>query len=239
MGGYRKEKKIVFWDMDGVLFPFNPCATEEELLTSEFYSNADPVLHMWMTARELKHNRRIEQFILSAYLNTDAMNGKNQALDKNFGDVFPEDHRIFVPYHTGKVGYAESMLGRALDKNCILLDDHTPNCLAWQKAGGMAIKVLNDINDKSKRWKGLKLSRTGEIIPPKTVVDMKPVVDDIIYAIYDRALQDLSSIRSGIDIPGESEEGIRRWFSRSEYGVDGEKVLAAFDQVSARKKLFA
>lgn len=214
--------------MDGVLFPFDPLATAEELNGREYYINMQPVSQMWMIVREMVKTRGQEHFILSAYLTQEAREGKILAL-KKMGNIFPEKRQIFVPYSEGKVKYAEAAIGRRLGRDCILLDDHTPNCVRWTLAGGTAIKVLNGINDRSGTWKGLKLSKTGEIIAPKIIYDHPHIVDDLVYAIYKRAIDDLEIFDSGSAVVGESYAGIRKWMQKSEFGINGQMLLKAYD----------
>lgn len=222
-------RKYVFWDMDGTLFPFDPNATEDQLYSRSHYRDMLPVSRIWIQMRELMHNPNQEHFILTKYLNEEAKLGKDDALDKMH---FPKERRLYVPYEQGKAQFAKGFLKRKLGKDCILLDDHTPNLIDWSMAGGCAIKVLNDINNKGGTWKGLKLSREGKIIPAQILSDNPNVVDDFIYAICRQALVDLETIDNGKTVPGETSDSVRRFFKNTGY-VNGELILEAYDKAKA------
>lgn len=226
----------IFWDMDGVLFPFELSATDEQLQSRKYYAEMLPVREMWIQLYELAAEKGQAHHILSKYLCEEALAGKHDALDKMF---FPKEDRIFVPYGIAKSEYARRFLMRNLRREDVLLDDHTANCIEWQKAGGTAIKVLNAINDRSKRWKGLKLTRSGELIAPKTMVDDKSTLDDLVVAIYNRAILDLDILRgkgrnkAEREEVHESEESIRRFILSGQYGIDGELIMNAYDKSRA------
>lgn len=156
----------IFVDMDGVIYPWNKEVDPRLLWTKIYYENMPAEQDMISTLDEYKE--KAELFVLSCYLNDEAKAGKNAALDK-LGGLFPADHRIFVPYGKNKAEYAEKVIGQKLDQNCILFDDHSPNCLSWQEAGGRAVKILNDINGKGEIWKGERMYRDGTV-PSKSIL---------------------------------------------------------------------
>lgn len=68
-----------------------------------------------------------------------------------------------------------------VDTNDILIDDHTPNCIAWEKyENSTAIKLFNDINGKKGNWKGNTL-----------FFDDKNLYDDLINIAEDIDKEDI------------------------------------------------
>lgn len=66
----------------------------------------------------------------------------------------------FIPTTKPKPIIAEKLLGRKLTHKDILIDDYNPNLVAWEEAGGRAVKYGNTVNDHT--------SFPGLTIPPET-----------------------------------------------------------------------
>ena len=87
--------------------------------------------------------------------------------------------RIYVPDELRAEKFAH--IPDISDKNKIhiLIDDHTPNCIAFESAckgcdvNGFAIKMFNDINGTHGRWQGFSLS--NDMSPKEIMEEFKTI----------------------------------------------------------------
>lgn len=148
-------EKVYFFDMDGTLCEFKPGATMEELYSKGYFRSLKPqknvcsLLHSLMLAGK-------EVYVLSAVLGTQQEKEKRDWLFDN-RIWLPQNHILFVPCGTNKASCIN------VSKDTILIDDHTPNLLGWQSAGGTGVKVLNGINGRHGRWKGKAISTGSQL----------------------------------------------------------------------------
>lgn len=70
--------------------------------------------------------------------------------DKHF---LESNKQIIVPAVTNKHQIVDTLNGKSLNLNQILIDDYNENLIEWKKAGGLAIKYLNSINSPDS-WNG-------------------------------------------------------------------------------------
>ncbi len=149
--------KKIFFDMDGVLAKWLTGATYDDLVSAGYFYRLPPtkavllVVYFWLMGYDL--------YILSAVMEeTDAIAQKNGWIDK-FIPFIKKDHRIFLKCGESKGERIVKEFG-TLD-NSILIDDHSPNLIDWEKNGGKAIKFLNGINGKGNTFKGF---RSGSLL---------------------------------------------------------------------------
>ena len=141
------EKYDIFVDMDGVLARWQSAAAEEELLEPGYFANLVPEPNMVSAVRILSQREDVNLRILSAYL-TDVpypKADKMKWLARHMPFLKP-DQVCLVPYGTDKSKI------QGFSPRAILLDDYTPNCIDWNRAGGAAIKVMNGINGPAIKW---------------------------------------------------------------------------------------
>ena len=143
----------LFVDMDGTLAVFSYEKTIEDLYKKGYFENLKPIYEVVDAIKHIITDTPIEVYILSAYLSKSnfALAEKQKWLDKYLPEI-KISNRIFLPYPENK---AEAF--RSLSKDDYLLDDYTPNLISWNKKGGIGIKLLNGINNKTGLWKGLKI----------------------------------------------------------------------------------
>ena len=142
----------VFVDMDGTV--------AEWLINGEWqkqgYFESLPAMETVCTAvKELRKDRHYIVKFLTCAPSDEAQKEKLRWLLKMFEDIDEKDV-IFVPYGENKSEYIVNP-----NKNDILLDDHTPNCLAWQ---GKAVKVMNGINGRGGRWQGRRIYADDSVV---------------------------------------------------------------------------
>lgn len=144
-GGNRKKppRKRVFIDMDGVLCEYRPDATMKDMMSSGYFASLAPRTEMLESVKGLIKLDTFDIYVLSAVISDCAEQSKREKmewLDKYIPEI-DGTHRIFTICGTNK---ADAIDG--ITANDILLDDHSPNLNEWVKAGGKAIKVLNECN---------------------------------------------------------------------------------------------
>lgn len=145
--------------MDGTLAEWKNIKSNNELYKKGYYESLNPNINLLEETKKLiKEGRDI--YILSSFLTDSnyALKEKNIWLDKYLPEL-PIQKRIFVPYGDNKHNYLPSKIS-SLD---YLIDDHTPNLIEWEKAGGIGIKFLNGINHIKGVWQGLMLRESNNI----------------------------------------------------------------------------
>ena len=60
------------------------------------------------------------------------------------------ENRVFCPYGADKALFVPG----GIRPDDVLLDDYTPNLIAWSQSGGKAVKLLNGINGTKGTWTG-------------------------------------------------------------------------------------
>ncbi len=151
------ERIKIFIDMDGVLAEFNHVDNIERLYEKGYFKELQPLENVVKGVKSLigqvDRDKEMEIFILSSVLKESsfALKEKNEWLDHYLPEI-NEEHRLFIEYGSSKSD-AISSFGR----NCVLIDDYTPNLNDWKEKGGTAIKMINPVNDRSKKWEGMKI----------------------------------------------------------------------------------
>ena len=141
--------KKLFCDMDGVIARFYDEQNYLEAMYEEGFFESLGVYNRMVSGlnRFMKKHPEIPVYIISAFPKESpfAKEEKNRWLD----DFFPVKDRIFMFAGENKAKYVAN-----IDESCVLIDDHSPNLLAWEAAGGTGIKVRNGINCRTKKWNG-------------------------------------------------------------------------------------
>ena len=172
----NKNDVSLFVDMDGTLVEWRQ-VPYHELYEKGFFRNGEPYenvvagLKMVSDAGENPHT-------LSAYLadNEHAEEEKNGWLDEHTPYI-PAEDRLFVPCGTTKASFVEKVLGRALTRKDVLLDDYSMNLHAWELAGGTGVKLLNGVNGNNGTWHGPAVSRFST---PEDIADYLHRVFDLV-----------------------------------------------------------
>lgn len=190
---FKRRKPALFVDMDGTLAEWRPINVPMQVPTSKmqdyinhilyqegYYRNLYPYRNMVEVVKQIIKEGEAEVYILSCvlpdnpkYPTSSPKDDKNEWLDEQFGDLIPQDHRIFVKDGEPKVGN----IPFELQDGDMLLDDYTKNLNAWiTDAPGVslkAIKVLNPVNDTHGSWKGERIS----------IIDKPNIIKDKIYEL--------------------------------------------------------
>ena len=143
-------KGIVFFDLDGVVYPFNPNATREEWMAPGYYFSAISVIPAVKKAVEKLIEDGFDVRVLSCAPHNIAENDKRNALKRDFGEEFAK-RAIILPYGNDKSEAVQKAIGRKVCEWDLLIDDFSPNCHSWL---GKAIKAYNGINGTHGTWKG-------------------------------------------------------------------------------------
>ena len=147
-------RKRLFVDMDGVLTEFRKVSDMSILYQEKYFENLLPHKNLLEAVRNIALKKEMEVFILTSYLQDGiyAKNEKNTWLDKNIPEIDAE-HRIFVPNGENKADYVPNKIS----SDDFIIDDFTENLNKWKSAGGKGIKIINEINNTKRTWKGNKI----------------------------------------------------------------------------------
>ena len=141
-----KNKRRVFIDMDGVLCEYKEESTPEDLVQKGYFQNLSPRKDMVDALNYLIDSKEAEVFILSAVIpeiEHQAKAEKNAWLNI-FMPAVDKAHRIFTLCGEDKAAAIKNF-----NSSDVLCDDYTANLNLWNKAGGKAVKILNEINGKN------------------------------------------------------------------------------------------
>ncbi len=149
-------KKYIFFDMDGTLTEWKSASTYEELFEKGYFLNLKPQMSVVETANSLIDRSDAEVYVLTAVL--DSKYAYREKLDwlLKYMPKFDVAHFMTVQNGTEKSVVLERMaLSKKIEKrDCILLDDYTPNLRDWASSGGTAVKMLNGVNFTHQTWTG-------------------------------------------------------------------------------------
>lgn len=143
----------IFVDMDGTLAEWIENESTDVLYEKGYYENLKPNKFLLQVVKRLiKKGENI--YILSSFLNDSkyALEEKNNWLDRYLPEL-SKDNRLFVKYGENKT----TVIPDGVSKFDYLIDDYSKNLFDWKDAGGVSIKFLNGINNKSKQWQGLSV----------------------------------------------------------------------------------
>ena len=147
----------LFFDMDGVLAKWNTSATIEDTFVPHYFRDkVEPDRKAFNVLEELSfHNEFKGVGILSARYD-DEENEQNRFEQDKIDFLYQNGvndllHIAFVPCGTSKRIALNNDCIRDTDI-CILIDDHTPNLIDWERGGSnfIGIKWLNGINGSGK-----------------------------------------------------------------------------------------
>ncbi len=198
------QMKNLFFDLDGTLFEWNELTPGQMWLldTATYYA----LLRPQMTELVCSVKGLARLWTCSVYYTEAAREGKELALNASYGKFFKDKHRIWVPKGGCKADAIRNRLGRELNEDDILLDDHTANLVDWENAGGMAFKVLNGCNGQGEKWQGRRMSLDGhvQLAPPKEnflAGSNESICEHLKYAVYERAVEDYLLLRNKLASP--------------------------------------
>lgn len=158
-------KKVkIYWDLDGTLAKWKS-ATMDDLYKKDYFLTLDAENGLCRVANELGKREDVDSYILTSYL-SDSRYAKDEKMEwtvRNVGNL--SDAVIFVPYGSEKAAFVERLKHKKLNKSDVLIDDHSPNLIAWEKAGGTAVKWCNGINNTRKSlFSGLRIDRAAKLL---------------------------------------------------------------------------
>ena len=156
----KKDHPRLFVDMDGTLARFHDEVQYlERMYEPDFFTNLKPFLGAVETVREvMRVHPDWEVYVLSAAIPGDppgCERQKNAWLEIHLPEI-DQAHRLFPPIGADK----SEVIPGGIQKTDVLLDDYNKNLEDWRTAGGVAVKFVNNINDralKGPRWDGWRL----------------------------------------------------------------------------------
>ena len=158
-------KTRIFVDMDGTIANFhehNDCL--EQMHKPGYFQNLNPFVNS-VNALKLfstKPNTGTEIYVLSAVSGAgyDRVVEEKKTWLKNHGIFLDDSHLLFPLIGASKVQFVKLMTNADITDADILLDDYNENLEEWRRAGGTAIKFVNNFNDKGKNgplWNGKRI----------------------------------------------------------------------------------
>ena len=148
----------IFFDMDGVLAEYRQVPVEE-YLRKGYFAELAPQTEALNALADLAQDPRYEVHTLSAVYaeNPYAESEKREWLRKNLPEQALRNLKsLFCFCGESK---ADAVPG-GIRPTDILVDDYNANLRDWQEKG-VAIKLLNGINDRHGSWQGLRAGGTG------------------------------------------------------------------------------
>jgi len=149
----------IFVDMDGTLTEWIENESTDVLYEKGYYENLKPNEFLLQVIKGLVKKGE-DIYILSSFLNDSkyALEEKNNWLDRYLPEL-SKDKRLFIKYGDNKT----LIIPNGVSKFDYLIDDYSKNLFDWKDAGGIAIKFLNGINNKSKQWQGLNVKENANL----------------------------------------------------------------------------
>ena len=148
---------IHVFDMDGSLFDF-PSRQDWETAMYEhgFFESLEAYPIMKEYVHQLGEEIGWENiYIMSVGPTFYSFVEKASSLKRDFPKI-PEKNVVLGMMGINKAEYFSSVTGLDIH-NCILYDDYSKNCIEWRNAGGIAVKIINQINGKGNSWNGPRM----------------------------------------------------------------------------------
>ena len=146
------EKVNVFFDLDGVLFEYNRddyLGDNPKYLQKKYYRNRPVDTKAAKLFIACLNDPTKEVYILSR---TPTINDELSIANDKIANVlctFPQiNHRHIILNNLPKEQVIMQKFHRPLNKNDVLIDDYNKNLIAWENAGGIGIKYINEWNSK-------------------------------------------------------------------------------------------
>ena len=145
----------IFIDMDGVLAYFNNNIESEEVLYQQgYFRNLLPQDLVLTAVNQLIDTYPDQCYILSAAVDSPyAIPEKMEWLHTYVTSSLKEDHIIFTKCGEDKSKFIKN----GITEKDILLDDYNKNLREFQEAGGIGIKLVNNINNRNHSWEGARI----------------------------------------------------------------------------------
>ena len=163
--------KRLFLDMDGTLARFYEIDQYmEKMFEENFFRNLDPYTRVIKGIYKLQEKHPdIEIFVLSACISERSKIEKAEWLE----EYFPIDkaHQIFVMVGESKADFVPG----GVSKDDYLVDDYNKNLHEWTEAGGVGIKIKNEINCQNGTWRGARVSTFDD--PDDTVANIEAILE--------------------------------------------------------------
>ena len=148
----------LFFDIDGVLAEYKDAKDYSDLLQKGYFRDLSPMEEPLKALRELSEDPSFEVHTLSAVIKESpyALEEKRAWLDEFVPSSVKrqfcwcgEDKSLAVPW--------------GIRPSDILIDDYNFNLRLWQEKG-IAVKLLNGINDRHGSWQGLRVKNDAKHI---------------------------------------------------------------------------
>lgn len=150
----RLSRPRIFFDMDGVLFKSQDKVSSLEIFYEQgYFKNLSIHKNVMESFNRLLEKDPHQVYIISHLVDSPfARKEKLESIVENC-PLMDKHNIIFLPYGESKSRFVPEDV-REKD---ILIDDYNPNLYDWQNQGGVSIKMVNEFNDRSREWDGMRL----------------------------------------------------------------------------------
>lgn len=140
----------IFIDMDGTLARFHDeAAYLERMYEPGFFRGLHPFSDFLLAVNFSLFTGGLNKkdvYILSSVIESPTCETEKREWLKKYMPDFTEEQQIFCPMGVPKA----ELVPKGINPDDILIDDYNKNLEEWRAAGGLAVKFVNNINDKGR-----------------------------------------------------------------------------------------
>lgn len=146
------DEKFYFFDMDGTLVEYRRDADVDKMKQQGYFYNLKPEWNMILAMKRLHEIFPNRVYVLTAVYPDEfsfSVDEKYRYMKKIFPFMENNYITVDVPMGETKQDKVLSLIGRSIDKNCLLIDDYSVNLKSWEESGGRPVKYKNGINNNN------------------------------------------------------------------------------------------
>lgn len=151
----QQKKQRLFVDMDGTLAEF---PTDRSYFEKGFFKSLKPHKKLVAKINSMRTDENVDVFLITTCpqerLNPYAGAEKTAWAER----YLPGVKIILLSYGEEKPQGVLRYTGNRVSERDVLLDDYSVNLHGWVKAGGRAIKALNNKNGTKGTWPGMRVN---------------------------------------------------------------------------------
>ncbi len=145
----------IFIDMDGTLARFHDEVNYlERMYEPGFFRELHPFSNFLLSVKSELDKSDI--YILSSVIESPTCIKEKRDWLKKYLPELPESRQIFCPMGVSKT----QLIPEGIKSDDVLIDDYNKNLTEWRDAGGLAVKFVNNINDRGQfgpLWEGKRI----------------------------------------------------------------------------------
>lgn len=147
----------IFIDMDGTLARFHDEVNYlERMYEPGFFRELHPFSDFLLAVKSELELDKSDIYILSSVIESSTCIKEKRDWLKTYLPELPESRQIFCPMGVSKT----ELIPEGIKPDDVLIDDYNKNLNEWRDAGGLAVKFVNNINDRGQfgpLWEGKRI----------------------------------------------------------------------------------